>query len=580
MYDGIKKATGPTIKKTAPLKTKSGEVITDSNKQMERWVEHYLELYSTENTITDQALDIIKTLPVMTELDTEPTEDDLSKAIDSLKNGKAPGKDAIPPEVIKHGKHALLHHLHVLLLLCWKEGTVPQDMRDANIVTLYKNKGDRSDCNNYRGISLLSVVGKVFARVALTKLQILAERTLPESQCGFRTGRSTIDMIFSVRQLQEKCREQRRPLFIAFIDLTKAFDLVSRRGLFNLLEKIGCPPKLLSVISSFHNNMKGTVNYDGATSEPFDIHSGVKQGCVLAPTLFTIFFSMMLSYAFNTSTEGVFLHTRADGKLFNLARLRAKTKVRHVVIREMLFADDAVLVTHTIEDLQQLIDRLSHACKEFGLTISIKKTKVMGQGIVSPPSIMTQMTKLCVYQACVLSTLLYSSEAWTTYTRQEKKLNSFHLRCLRRILDISWRDKITNTEVLEHASSFSMYTLLSQRRLRWLGHVHRMANGRIPKDMLYGELVTGTRTVGRSYLRYRDTCKRDMKVARIDTTTWEAAADDRGHWRAVVKAGMRRGEENRSVHEAVKREKRKQKSSHPAHPPPPNAAETVMLEWG
>ena len=163
-------------------------------------------------------------------------------------------------------------------------------MRDANIVTLYKNKGDRSDCNTYRGISLPSDVGKGFARVALTKLHILAERTLPESQCGFKTGRSTIDMILSVRQL----REQRRPLCIAFIDLTKAFDLVSRRGLINLLEKIGCPSKLLSVISSFHNNMKGTVNYDGATSEPFDIHSGVKQGCLLAPTLFSIFFSIML----------------------------------------------------------------------------------------------------------------------------------------------------------------------------------------------------------------------------------------------------------------------------------------------
>ena len=83
--------------------------------------------------------------------------------------------------------------------------------------------------------------------------------------------------------------------------------------------------------------------------------------------------------------------------------------------------------------------------------------------------------------------------------------------------------------------------------------------------MLYGELVTGTRTVGRPYLRYRDTCKRDMKVAGIDTTTWEAAADDRGHWRAVVKAGLRRTEENRSVHEAVKREKRKEKYFHPAH---------------
>ena len=159
----------------------------------------------------------------MTELGTEPTEDDLSKAIDSLKDGKAPRKDAIPLELIKHGKPALLHHLHVLLLLCWKEETVNQNTRDANnIVNLYKNNGDRSNCNNYRGISLLSVVGKVFARVALTKLQILAERTLPESQCGFRAGRSIIYMIFSVRQLQEKCREQRRPLFIAFIDLTKS----------------------------------------------------------------------------------------------------------------------------------------------------------------------------------------------------------------------------------------------------------------------------------------------------------------------------------------------------------------------
>ena len=266
LYDGIKKATGLTIKKTAPLKTKLGEVITDANKQMERWVEHYLKLYPTENTITDEELDTIENLPVMTELDVEPTDGDISKAIDSLKNGKDPGKDVIPPEVIKHGKPALPHHLHVLLLLFWKEGTVPPDMRYSDIVTLYKNKGDRSVCNNYRGISLLSVVGKGFARVVLTKLQILAERTLPESQCGFRTGRSTIDMIFSVRQMQEKCREKRRPLFIAFIDLAKVFDLVSRRGLFNLLEKIGCPPKLLSVISSFHNNMKGTVNYDRATS--------------------------------------------------------------------------------------------------------------------------------------------------------------------------------------------------------------------------------------------------------------------------------------------------------------------------
>ena len=168
-------------------------------------------------------------LLVMEELDTPPTVEELSKAIGSLANNKAPGKDGIPAEIIKAGKKScLLRHLHELLLQCWEEGNVPQGMRDANIVTLYKIKGERSDCNNYRGISLLSIVGKAFARVALKKLQSLAERVYPESQCGFRAKRATIDMIFSLRQLQEKCREQRLPLYIAFIDPTKAFDLVSR----------------------------------------------------------------------------------------------------------------------------------------------------------------------------------------------------------------------------------------------------------------------------------------------------------------------------------------------------------------
>ena len=175
-------------------------------------------------------------------------------------------------------------------------------MRDAKIITLYKNKGERSDCNNYRGISLLSIVGKVYARVVLIRLQKLADRVYPESQCGFRAKRSTIDMVFSIRQLQEKCREQKMPLYVAFIDLTKAFDLVSRKGLFQILPKIGCPPKLLSIIESFHNNMKGTVQFDGNLSDSFDIRSGVKQGCVLAPTLFGIFFSMLLKHAFGKAT--------------------------------------------------------------------------------------------------------------------------------------------------------------------------------------------------------------------------------------------------------------------------------------
>ena len=172
--------------------------------------------------------------------------------------------------------------------------------------------------------------------------------------------------------------------FLAFIDLTKTFDLVSRSGLFLLLKKIDCPQKLHSITQSFHSNMRSTVSHNDATLEPFPINSGVKQGCVLVSTLFRIFFSMLLTHAFSENEDGVYLHDRSDGRLFNLARLRAKTKVRHVTIKEALFAD-AALATHSEEALQRLIDRSAHACDKFVFTIRIKETEVMGQGIDYPP---------------------------------------------------------------------------------------------------------------------------------------------------------------------------------------------------
>ena len=187
-------------------------------------------------------------------------------------------------------------------------------------------------------------------------------------------------------------------------------------------------------------------------------------------------------------------------------------------------------VTHTQRELQLLMDHFSQACKDFGLIISLKKTNVLGQDILAPPVItindyelkvihqfmylgstitnnlsldpeidkrirkaattltrltsrvwtnpkLTMKMKMAVYNACILSTLLYGSETWTTYTHQEKRLNTFYLRSLRCILGISWQDKVTNTDVLSHAGLPTMYTLLRQCQLCWLGHVHHMEDG-------------------------------------------------------------------------------------------------------
>nr|XP_032835150.1 zinc finger protein 2 homolog isoform X1 [Petromyzon marinus] len=169
-------------------------------------------------------------------------------------------------------------------------------------------------------------------------------------------------------------------------------------------------------------------------------------------------------------------------------------------------------------------------------------------------------TKVQVYRACVLSTLLYGSESWTTYAHQEHRLNTFHLRCLGCILSIRWQDRIPNTSVLNLANIPSLYSLLSHSCLRWLGHVRRIQEGRIPKDVLYGELASGTRATGRPVLRFKDVCKRDVKNRDINPNDWEKTAGDRHSWQQAVKTGLSRGEEKIHTAWQTKSERRKEKA--------------------
>ena len=284
------------------------------------------------------------------------------------------------------------------------------------------------------------------------------------------------------------------------------------------------------------------------------------------------------------------------------------------MLRDLLFADDAALVAHCEKELQALLDRFSSACAAFKLIISLKKTKVMHSGTETAPKLtihdftlevvsqftylgsttsangsldaelgkrigkaattmtmlsshvwenkkLTIQTKTAVYCACVLSTLLYGSESWTTYAGQEKRLHTFHMRCLRCILSIHWTDKVTNNIVLERAGVPTIFTLLQQRRLRWLGHVRRMSDGRIPKDLLYGELDHGLRPVGRPKLRFKDTCKRDMIEIGLDVENWETLAADCGRWRINCSACLDEGELRIRKEAMARQERRGEKKS-------------------
>ena len=151
--------------------------------------------------------------------------------------------------------------------------------------------------------------------------------------------------------------------------------------------KIDCPPSHFKIVKSYHTNTKATVKYDGNLSDSFTIKSGVMQGYAIAPTLFGIFVSMLSKRAFCSSTSKVKMHTRSDGRLFTPVRLKTKRMVKKSTVRDLLFADDAALVAHSAQDLRILLSQFSSACSDSGLTISLKKTKVLNQRTDIPPTI-------------------------------------------------------------------------------------------------------------------------------------------------------------------------------------------------
>lgn len=346
-----------TVKKARCKKT------SQPNIDLESWHDHFQQVFSgigleKKELVNETNADNL----FVPHLDNPIREDEVQEAIRNLKLGKAAGLDNVCTEFLKYAGDVVTPFLTKLYNRLYNAGYFPVSWCTSIVIPLFK-KGDADLLDNYRGISLLSVVGKVFTAVLHKRFYEWAEEEnkLSFEQAGFRKGYSTVDHIFTlVAVIRNRLNSTRGcKVYAAFIDYRKAFDMVDRDKLWHTLDKMQTSPKLINLLKSMYSSVQSCVRWNGELSECFDCPVGVRQGCLLSPILFSLLISEVADYVRSFGKHGLQL-IPGGMELFLL-----------------LFADDIVLLSSTPTGLQNQIKNLEKVSKLLGLQVNIEKTKVM-----------------------------------------------------------------------------------------------------------------------------------------------------------------------------------------------------------
>ena len=258
----------------------------------------------------------------------------------------------------------------------WNSDTIPEDWSKGLIVKIPK-KGNTKNCDNWRGITLLSIPSKVFCKVLLNRMETAIDIRLRQEQAGFRKGRGCMDQIFALRNIIEQCLEWNTPIFINFVDFRKAFDSVHRNTLWKILHAYGIPPKIISIIKTFYEKFECSIIMGNALAEWFPVQSGVRQGCIISPILFLV------------TIDWITTNTTAD-------RPRGIQWTLLSQLEDLDFADDLALLSTNHNNMQAKTERLNNFARQVGLKINTSKTQVLC--VNSTPTELLMMNHLSLWK--------------------------------------------------------------------------------------------------------------------------------------------------------------------------------------
>ena len=489
-------------------------------------------------------------------------EEEVERAVRVSKNGKAPGTDLICNELYKLGTPLTTSWLTKIFDQAYKSGKVPDEWGQAIICPIYKNKGDRLKCENYRGISLLNHATKVYEYILERKLRDLVEEKLGPWQHGFRSNRSTKDMIFTLRRIADKHWEFNRPLYIAFIDLEKAFDRVPRGGLWSKLNQYGIPQQLQRAITSLYRSTTNTVRTGNDAELWFETTAGVRQGSVLSPLLFILYLDLVikevakeqrttniLAYADDiaqlatTEDELQNYMTLWDNTLskYGLKMNRKKTEIL-VINRGHL--DVTITIGGSRLNQVKTFKYLGSTISEDGLIdVEINnRIKIMAQNIgllyrLLKDQNVPKKVKKILHTGILRPTLLYGSETWNINKRNMAKLVAADMRIVRLIHGVTIMDKIRNETLCELVGITPLDVTIKNSQIRYYGHIRRREEEH-PTQLALTYKVDGTRPTGRPRKRWHQYVDDYLKErgSSLDKAIDAKLYLDRDEWRKLCES--------------------------------------------
>ena len=240
----------------------------------------------------------------ISDLNVEISRSEVKDAVYRAKLGKAVGIDEIPSEILRN--ETCIDLLYSIIKYCFSEGHVPREWLTSVIMPIPKPKTDPLDPLTYRPISLISVPCKIYADILNKRFSTWLERNdiLAEEQNGFRKNRSCIDHLYALTSIVKNRKIRKKDTFVCFIDAKKAFDNVNRDMLWYKLMKIGVTGPFLDATKSLYDTTQSAVKLGNYMTDLFPVRFGVKQGCKMSPTLFSVYINDLVD-EINTLNDGI-----------------------------------------------------------------------------------------------------------------------------------------------------------------------------------------------------------------------------------------------------------------------------------